>query len=161
MSTPLQAVTLATALACGLVAGIFFAFSTFVMRAFEALPGTQGLTAMQQINRSVITPAFMVVFAGAALAGVALAIVALVRWGQPGSPWLLAGGLAYAIGCFGVTGAFNVPLNARLERIDPRAADAAARWSSYAAEWTAWNHLRTFAALAAAALLTVALISGE
>jgi uncharacterized membrane protein len=161
MSAPLQGVTLATALACGLVAGVFFAFSTFVMRAFDQLPGTQGLTAMQQINRTVITPLFMLALAGGALACAALAVVAVVRWGRPGSPWLLAGGLSYLLGTFGVTMAFNVPLNDRLERFDPRAADAAARWASWSSEWTAWNHLRTLAGIVAAALLTVALISGD
>lgn len=161
MSAPLQGVTLASALACGLVAGVFFAFSTFIMRALDRLPGVQGLTAMQQINRTVITPLFMLALVGGAAVCLALAVVGAVRWGTPGSPWLLAGGLTYVIGTFGVTVAANVPLNDRLERIDPRAADAAARWASYSSEWTAWNHLRTLAGLVAAALLTVALISGD
>lgn len=161
MSAPLQGITLASALACGLVAGVFFAFSTFVMRAFDQLPGTQGLTAMQQINRTVITPLFMLALGGAAIACLALAVIGAVRWGKPGSPWLVAGGLTYVLGTFGVTGALNVPLNDKLERVDPRAADAAARWASYSSEWTTWNHLRTVAALVAAALLTVALISGD
>ncbi|MBB4662789.1 DUF1772 domain-containing protein [Conexibacter arvalis] len=161
MSAPLQAATVATALACGLVAGVFFAFSTFVMRALERQPGTQGMAAMQEINRTVINPWFMVAFAGGAVACVALAVVAVMRWGEAGSPWLLAGGVVYAVGCFGVTVAANVPLNDRLERVAPGAADAAGRWSAYVTEWTAWNHLRTVAALAAAALLCVALLAGD
>ena len=37
--------TLVTALGCGLVGGIFFAFSSFVMRALTRLPPAQGIAA--------------------------------------------------------------------------------------------------------------------
>ena len=40
---------------------------------------------------------------------------------------------------------------------DLNGADAASHWDSYVREWTAWNHVRTLAPLASAALLTVAL----
>ena len=49
----------------------------------------------------------------------------------------------------------NVPLNNRLAKL--RDGDAGAYWVKYVTRWTAWNHVRTSAALAAAALLTVAL----
>ena len=39
-----------TAVACGLMGGIFFAFSTFVMKALRALPPNRGIEAMQAIN---------------------------------------------------------------------------------------------------------------
>ena len=42
--------TLATTLGCGLNAGVFFAFSTFVMPALKRLPAAQGIAAMQSIN---------------------------------------------------------------------------------------------------------------
>jgi len=159
MSTPLQGLTFATALACGLVAGVFFAFSTFVMKALERQPGTQGLTAMQEINRTVLNPLFMLALMGAAAACLALGVVAVVRWGQRSSPWLLAGSLCYLIGTFGLTSAYHVPLNDRLDGVAPGAADALARWTAYAHDWTAWNHVRTAAALLAAGLLTAALLA--
>jgi uncharacterized membrane protein len=161
MSGALQAATVATALACGLVAGVFFAFSTFVMQALERQPGTQGLETMQEINRTVINPWFMLAFAGGAVACVALVVVAVVRWGEPGSPWLLAGGLLYALGTFGTTMAANVPLNDKLDRIAPGAGDALVQWADYCTRWTAWNTVRTVAAAAATVLLVVALLSGE
>ena len=40
----------AAVLGCGLVAGIFFAFSTFVMRALGRRPAGEGIAAMQAIN---------------------------------------------------------------------------------------------------------------
>jgi len=161
MSTPLQGVTVVTALACALVAGVFFAFSTAVMTALDRQPGVQGMTAMQEVNRVIVNPAFMLAFAGGALGCVALAVVGVVRWGQPGSPWLLAGGLLYAIGGFGLTALANVPLNDKLDAVSPTAADAAARWSAYVSDWTAWNHVRAVASLIAAALLIVALLAGD
>ena len=51
--------TLFAALGCGVVAGVFFAFSTFVMRALARLPARQGIAAMQAINVAAVTPAFM------------------------------------------------------------------------------------------------------
>jgi len=40
-------VTLLAALGCGLIAGVFFAFSTFVMKALARLPTSHGIAAMQ------------------------------------------------------------------------------------------------------------------
>jgi uncharacterized membrane protein len=45
--------TFATALGCGLVAGIFFAFSAFVMKALLRLPPAQGMATMQAVNVAV------------------------------------------------------------------------------------------------------------
>ncbi len=41
------------------IGGVFFAFSTFVMRALRDLEPRQGLTAMQAINRAAPNPLFM------------------------------------------------------------------------------------------------------
>ena len=41
-----------SALGCGLIAGVFFAFSAFVMKALALLPPAQGIAAMQSINGS-------------------------------------------------------------------------------------------------------------
>ena len=70
---------------------------------------------------------------------------------------VLAGCVLYLVGTVGVTMVCNVPLNNRLAKLHPRDAGAGAYWVKYVTRWTAWNHVRTSAALAAAALLTVAL----
>jgi uncharacterized membrane protein len=69
---------------------------------------------------------------------------------------VLAGCVLYLVGTAGVTMACNVPLN-KLTGLHPQGADAADYWAKYVTTWTAWNHVRTIAALSAAALLTVAL----
>jgi len=43
----LDVVTLLSALGCRLVAGVFFAFSAFVMKALGKLPPAQGIAAMR------------------------------------------------------------------------------------------------------------------
>ncbi len=51
--------TLVTALGYGLVASIFFPFSTFAMAGLRRLPPAQGIAAIRSINRpalSVVTP---------------------------------------------------------------------------------------------------------
>ena len=42
--------TISSALGSGLMAGVFFAFSTFVMRALARRPFAEGIGAMQELN---------------------------------------------------------------------------------------------------------------
>ncbi len=153
----LHALTLISALGCGLVGGIFFAFSTFIMKALNRLPPAQGIAAMQSINIMVINPLFMTAFFGPAAACAILAGSTLLGW-QPGGAFLVAGSLLYLVGTILVTGVFNVPRNDALAAVDPASDEGARVWAGYVTGWTAWNHVRTAAALAAAALLTVALL---
>jgi uncharacterized membrane protein len=60
--------TLVAALGCGLIAGVFFAFSTFVMSALARLQPAQGIAAFQAINITVYNPWFMGTFLGTAAA---------------------------------------------------------------------------------------------
>jgi uncharacterized membrane protein len=151
------ALKLFSALGCGLIAGVFFAFSSFVMSALAQLQQAQGIAAMQLINITVINPLFMTVFLGTAVACLFLAISSLLRWHQPGAVYLFVGSLLYLIGTVLVTIVFNVPLNDALAKVDPSSTDGAKLWVSYLANWTVWNHVRTVAALAAAAAFTIAL----
>ena len=153
----LSLATLGTALGCGLVAGAFFAFSTFVMKALGILPPSQAVRAMQALNVAAPTGLFLATLLGTALACGALAVQAVLGWSQPGAALRLAGSLAYVLGAFLVTMIANVPRNDALAPLDPDSVNAATEWVSYLSEWTRWNHVRTVAALVAAALLTVSL----
>ncbi|WP_026736197.1 anthrone oxygenase family protein [Fischerella sp. PCC 9605] len=153
----LFALKLFAALGCGLIAGVFFAFSTFVMSALARLQPAQGIAAFQSINITVYNPWFMGAFLGTAAACIFLAVSSLLKWQQPGAIYLLIGSLLYLIGTVLVTIVFNVPLNDALAVVKPDSTDGASLWSSFLTNWTVWNHVRTVAALAAAALLTIAL----
>ncbi len=158
MDQALFVVTLLSALGCGLIAGAFFAFSSFVMKALARLPAEQGIAAMQSINVVVINPVFLGVFVGTAITTCALlAVSSLWRWQAAGTGYLLGGGALYVVGTFVVTMAFNVPRNNKLAALDPKSAADAKLWVDYVAGWTAWNHVRTVAALLAAAALIAAL----
>jgi uncharacterized membrane protein len=157
MSGILYAATLATALGCGLIAGVFFAFSTFVMPALKRLPPAHGIAAMQAINKLAVTPAFMTALFGTAVACLGLVAWAVIWSDERSAALVLAGSVLYIVGTIGVTIACNVPLNDRLATLRPQGDDAAGRWDEYATKWTAWNHVRAAAALVAAATLTIAL----
>jgi uncharacterized membrane protein len=144
MSGILYAATLVTALGCGLVAGVFFAFSRFVMPALKRLTPERG-----------VTPVFMTALFGTAVACLGLAAWTVISSDGRTTALVLLGGALYLVGAIGVTVVCNVPLNNRLAKLHPQS--AASYWDEYLTQWTAWNHLRTLAALAAAALLTIAL----
>jgi uncharacterized membrane protein len=154
-------VTLASALGYGLIAGVFFAFSSFVMKALARLSPAQGVAAMQSINVAVINPWFLTVFLGTAAACVVLAVSSLLSWQRAGAPLLLAGSLLYLVGTILVTIVFHIPWNNGLAAVEPASPEAAARWAHYLVHWTAWNHVRGGAALAAAALLILGLWKGK
>jgi uncharacterized membrane protein len=150
--------TLLATLGCGLIAGAFFAFSSFVMTALARIPSAEGMAAMQSINIVVINPIFLGVFVGTAILCAALTLLSIFRWHEPGTAFLLGGGLFYIVGTFLVTMAFNVPLNDALAAANPASTEGVNLWERYVDVWTVWNHVRTAAALAATASLIVGLI---
>jgi|SRR5215472_11260306 len=159
MTRSLQWATLVTAVGCGLSGGVFFAFSAFVIPALRRLPPQQGIAAMQSINKRAVTPAFMTALFGTAAACLVLVVWVVLTWGEQAHPWVLAGAVTYLAGAIVVTIAANVPLNDALAATRPDSDGAASQWRGYLSRWTAWNHVRAATALAAAVLLTGALVA--
>jgi uncharacterized membrane protein len=153
----LFSLTFTAAIGCGLIAGVFFAFSTFVMPALARLQPNQGIAAMQSINITAINPLFMLALFGTAAACIFLTIPLLPKWNHPGTAYLLVGSLLYLVGTVGVTIAFNVPLNDALAIADPSSTESANLWARYLVDWTFWNHVRTMAVIAAAVVFTISL----
>jgi uncharacterized membrane protein len=150
----------ATAIGAALVAGIFYAFSTFVMQALGRLAPRDGIAAMQSINVTVINPLFFVAFFGTGCLCVATVAVSLLSEAEMLPAPALVGCILYLVGCIGVTIVGNVPLNERLAKTTPDDTDAEPLWRFYLARWTLWNHVRTAASLAAAACLVLAIATG-
>jgi len=145
------------AIGCGLLAGAYFAFSTFIMTALGRIDPAHGVSAMNAINSTILHSLFMPVFFGTTLASLILAVMALFRWSEPGATATLAGGLIYVAGMFLCTMFFNVPLNNALAPVDSAGAEAASVWARYLKGWTLWNHVRTIASTATCALYIGAL----
>jgi uncharacterized membrane protein len=148
---------LTTALGCGLMAGVFFTFSSFVMKALGRLPAEQGIAAMQSINVGAVTSWFLAAFLGTAALCVGTIILSVRQWSAPGAGFLIAGALSYLVGTFFVTMVFNVPMNNALAALAPDDPHRAEYWARYLANWTAWNHVRTLTSLIGAALVTLGL----
>ena len=148
---------LITAVGSGVSGGIFYAFSTFVMKALGQQPPAEGIATMQSINITVINPLFMLVFFGPAVTCILISIFFVQNWHEPGTVYWLVGSLFYVIGTIGVTIAFNVPLNDALAAIAANSSKGITLWTRYLTDWTFWNHVRTIAAILAAALLTVSI----
>ncbi|MFT4121299.1 DUF1772 domain-containing protein [Bradyrhizobium sp.] len=148
-----------SAIGCGLMAGVYFAFSTFVMTALGRLDQAAGIAAMNAINVDIVRSPFMPLFLGTTVAGAALAVMGALRISEPGAASMIAGGGLYVIGMFVVTVAFNVPLNNALAAVGASTPDAASVWAAYLKDWTFWNHVRTVASVLASVFCIVALVS--
>lgn len=146
-------------LAYALVAGVFLAFSDFIMRSLAHSGGVGGVEAMQVINREVFRWVFMALFLGMAAVSVVIAGYAWLGLSDPAGTLIGVAALVYLFGCFGVTVAFNVPMNEALAGMELSSEDTRDYWlQSYVPRWTFWNSVRTGAAALSAALLLFGLL---
>ncbi|MEM9066506.1 MAG: anthrone oxygenase family protein [Planctomycetota bacterium] len=143
-------------LGSGLIAGAFFAFSSFVMGALAKLGPERGAEAMRSINIVVINPLFLGVFMGTTILSLVLVALSLLSMvgivgvsPVTGAIWYAAGGGLYFVGTFLVTGLGNVPLNNELAKSTPGTEEDKRVWAKYLSRWTRLNTIRTIAALAA------------
>jgi uncharacterized membrane protein len=137
----------AVALSSGLMAGVYFAFSGFIMKALDDIETAQAITAMNAINRVILRSSFMPVFFGSSIISLLLIVAAFVYWDEAGAGLALIAGMVYFVGMFVCTAVFNVPLNNTLARTRVTSDNAQQDWSHYLNNWTKWNHLRTVSSL--------------
>jgi len=125
-----------------LVAGVFFAFSTFVMGAMNQTPPQSAAQTMQAINVVILRSPFIGLFVLSAVLSIAMPVWAWRSHDRAFVPLLLSGVL-YLGGIVAVTAICNVPLNDRLAATAPPG--LAAYWPQYLQAWLPWNHVRTLA----------------
>ena len=157
MSDLVPALTVAAAVSSAVLTGVLFAFSTSVMPALASRPPSEGMAAMQAMNRTILNPLFGLLFGGSALLCLAVAVTAPFTDDTAGAGWRLAGGVLYVVGVTVETMAVNVPMNDRLDAADPTAPDGQAVWAEFLPSWTRWNNVRSFLGAVAATLLVVSL----
>ncbi len=137
------------AISAGLIAGVYFAFSGFIMRSLEQLGGAEAADAMNVINRVILRSCFMPLFFGSTLVHAVLMALAVFDAELPGRWTLFAAGSIYVVGMFVCTAAFNVPLNNQLAGAGSDDQTKAVIWAHYYKVWTRWNHVRGVCSLLA------------
>lgn len=149
---------IAASVGSGLIGGLFFIFSNTVMKAFDRLPATAAMAAMQNINAIILNPLFFLAFFGTAAVCVAILLGSVPRLSLIGPMLACSGAVLYLVGSIVVTMVFNVPLNNKLAAASLAANDLAAQWQAYRVPWTMWNHVRTVASLLAAVAFSLTLV---
>ena len=152
MHTFFEAALWAAILSTGLMSGIYFAFSVFIMTALKILPGDSGVLAMNSINKVILSSAFMPLFFASSILSVMLVVI---NHDDALSHWLMLAGGFYLIGMLLCTRVFNVPLNNRLKYASLE--NRSAVWQNYVKQWTYWNHVRTVSCIIALILYLIAL----
>lgn len=147
-------------LGSAIIGGVFFAFSSFVMKALARVPASAGIAAMQSINVVVLNASFLGAFIGTAALAVLVVLLAAAGGFATGTPYVFAGALLYVVGTFLVTMFGNVPLNERLATISADDAQSDEVWRHYLDRWTWLNSVRAAAALAATAMFALGLMHG-
>lgn len=135
------------AISAGLMAGVYFAFSAFIMRSFDQLGATRATDAMNAINDVILHSWFMVLFFGSTLLYAMLSANALFDADLTGRWLLFAIGVIYIVGMFACTVMFNVPLNNYLAKASSNDCTTSETWALYFRQWTRWNHLRSVGSL--------------
>jgi uncharacterized membrane protein len=117
---------------------------------------------MQSINAVILSPWFLTSFFRTASVCLILVITAIVNMhDETAALYRFAASVIYIAGVLAITMVRNVPLNNALAVVDPASAGGARLWTHYLKTWTLWNHARTAASLAAAALFTMVVSVGS
>lgn len=154
-----QATLVLTALATGLMAGLFAAFAYSVMPGLSRSSDRTFVEAMQNINKAILNPVFMLPFM-TAIPLLALAVVLAWRGHDRAAlPWLIAALVLYLV-AFMVTSGINVPLNDQLAKAGSpdRVKNLAAAREDFEDSWVTWNIVRALLHTASFGCLLWALI---
>ncbi|GGE43773.1 hypothetical protein GCM10011367_18110 [Marinicauda pacifica] len=143
------------ALWTAVIAGVFSAFSEFVMRALSRAAPASGVDAMQQINVSVLRTQFVAGILLIPPISIGFAIYGFGAFDGLARISSFGAALVYTTMVFLVTVFGNVPMNNRLAGLDPHARETEAYWSEYGRVWTRLNHIRTLGSLFTAGLYLV------
>ncbi|GAB3441770.1 DUF1772 domain-containing protein [Streptomonospora sediminis] len=148
----------AAAVAAGMVAGLFFAFSCAVMPALRRTPDAVFVEVMQRVNTAILNGWFLIVFLGAPLATAATVVLGL-SGGDRRVLVPVAAALVFNLAMIAVTRIFNIRMNNELAGAGSggSAAGLAAARRRFEGPWTRWNNVRTLLSLASVCCLVWAL----
>jgi len=142
-----------------LSAGLFFAWVVSVIPGTKRIPDQAYLEVMQSINRTILNPAFFIIFFGA------LFLLFIQTYFQykiklDNVFWLtLSAAIIYLIGTIGVTMFGNVPLNNVVDTLDlskMNLEEFKEARVNYEGPWNQLNMIRTVASMISFILLLLA-----
>ena len=142
----------------GLSAGLFYAWQVSVIPGTKLVQDVTYIETMQQINRAIINPLFMLIFLGALI----MQILSVYFFRDTTGPfWFILGATAqYGAGTVLITGLGNVPLNDALDtlKLNQLSTDqVTAERKGYESRWNRFHIIRTvFSALSFMMLLFAA-----
>lgn len=153
-----QSALAAAIVATGLMAGLFFAFTTAVMPALRRSDDRTFTEAMTKINVDIVNGWFLLCFLGSLGLCVLAALLHLTPGGRAALPWIIAGAVLY-LAVIVITGAINVPLNNELAKAAHATSltELAAARHRFENRWVTWNTARSLINVASFACLVVAL----
>ena len=147
------------ALWSAVVAGVFSAFSEFIMSALLKAEPAGGIEAMQHINRDVIKTQFVAGILSIGLFSLLLGLYSLAVCEGAALLALILAPLVYLPSVFLMTMFGNVPMNNKLDSLDYTSAEAHAYWREYGEKWTRLNHFRSIGSVLTAGLYLIAAIT--
>lgn len=128
----------------GLMAGIYFSFSTFVMRSLDSLTPKAAVAAMNAINLVIVKSWFLPLFFATTMLYAVLALFTFRGGSEVEVHAVLYAAVIYVMGMFFITLLFNVPLNNKLATVDKQFEKS---WRRYLKYWIRWNHVRTLSCI--------------
>lgn len=151
-----RGLTVIAAIGAGLSAGVYLAFSTFVMPGLRKQSPSSAISAMNSINKAApSSPLLMLMLFGTGIVSV-LVMIAGIHRHDAATVWQIAGAVLYLLSVLILVG-YHVPHNNQLMKVDPNSPGAGATWSHFYSAWMAWNHARTLTAFGGATSLVLAL----
>ncbi len=133
----------------GIMAGIYFAFSVFIMKSLAELPAIHAAQTMNKINTVIIKSLFLPMFIGTTVTHAGLLVWSLINWQGEPSLWVVIAAITLVLGMFVVTVIGNVPLNNQLQQSVDTDSKLVETWQLYLKQWTRFNHLRTISCISA------------
>lgn len=157
-----EAAVVITALLCGLVAGLLFAFAVVVMPGISNLPDREFIRAFQVMDRIIQNnqPLFMLAWVGSVVGLIASAGIGFARLDGVELGLLVAATAVYLVGVQLPTVAINIPLNNRLQGVDiARVSEQvlADERRKFEARWNRSNRARTVFSVLSTLLLLILL----
>ena len=138
----------------GLTAGLLLIFSIAVNPGLARLSEEEYYRAMKFINQVILNPIFFLVFIGPVIT---MPLLAYMSRNESNMFILtLFSTILYFLGVILITSFKNVPLNNRLEKLNPEEFRDVFLW--YKKPWNFWHNIRTFFGLASFLILSTNLV---